>query len=299
MKVRMGSYLFESKEDLCFVSGMCGNESWVVSEEEKGPTEDIEMLVTEHWSARCINNGIFYVKSSSRTVAWFLHFIGYLANDVFADNQNAFDAFLGHSTVDAFVPEDRPMIRYAVLDVSQQFTCAEGWNGDVDKIVWFHFWASDGSTREYETQTADEKEGRKPIAQKVLKVITSKRELFQLFLPAESDAPGLSPPQRSLLEELKWPRPSWRGMCSVTSVGVEELMEETAVVQKIGAKGGERPKAEKPVATSDATAFDEAWWENRVDELLRQGHMTAEEAAKVRNDPEALIAARALAKEAR
>ena len=33
-KVRMGSYLFESKDDLCFVSGMCGNESWSFDTDE-------------------------------------------------------------------------------------------------------------------------------------------------------------------------------------------------------------------------------------------------------------------------
>ena len=41
-KVRMGSYLFESKDDLCFVSGMCGNESWSFDTDEN-------LVPQAHW----------------------------------------------------------------------------------------------------------------------------------------------------------------------------------------------------------------------------------------------------------
>ncbi|CAD7924423.1 unnamed protein product [Amoebophrya sp. A25] len=67
----------------------------------QGLQEDI--LVTEHYDARCINNGIFSVKASPRTVLLFLVFLDWLHTNAFAENQNGFDAMLGHTLRDSFL----------------------------------------------------------------------------------------------------------------------------------------------------------------------------------------------------
>merc|ERR1719454_314061 len=91
----------------------------------------VELLVTEHWDARCLNNGLFYVKATSRPLIFFTTFLTVLYVNPYTDNQNLFDAFLAHSTLDSSAPEARPILRYALLDIKHKFACAEGHSSSV------------------------------------------------------------------------------------------------------------------------------------------------------------------------
>lgn len=102
------------------------------------PAEDLpDIYVQEHYDALCLNSGVFFVRSSAKTLAFFLEFLRWQFEHPFADNQNGFDAFLGHSCVDSFVPTrgtitERPLVHevtYGLLDVEKRYLCAEGWNG--------------------------------------------------------------------------------------------------------------------------------------------------------------------------
>ena len=157
--------------------------------------QGVEMLVTEHWDARCLNNGLFYVRASYRTLVFFMLFLKQIYFNPYTDNQNLFDAFLSHSTLDAAVPDARPILRYSLLDIDQKFGCAEGHGNraDVDSeqgLVTFHFWASDFRTRET-AETAEESEKRQSDGaerivarngvERVAKVRAKKDELFEIF----------------------------------------------------------------------------------------------------------------------
>ena len=158
-------------------------------EESSMDYQGVEILVTEHWDARCLNNGLFYVRASYRTLVFFHLFLRQIYINPYTDNQNLFDAFLSHSTLDTAVPEARPLLRYALLDIDQQFGCAEGHaNSDAtgaNGLVTFHFWASDFRTREAaETEKGASEVGRivaRDGVERVQKVRAKKDELFEIF----------------------------------------------------------------------------------------------------------------------
>eukprot|EP00397_Hematodinium_sp_SG-2012_P024032 GEMP01025016.1.p1 GENE.GEMP01025016.1~~GEMP01025016.1.p1 ORF type:complete len:585 (+),score=93.78 GEMP01025016.1:158-1912(+) len=112
-----------------------------------------DLWVTEHTLNYCINNGVFYARSNTRTRMWFHLFAMYLARNAFGHDQNAFDSFLGHTAQRVnemqikhlaqgdFIP-DLPKIGYGLLDVEKHFVLADGFWGDPDEIVLIHFWAS-------------------------------------------------------------------------------------------------------------------------------------------------------------
>eukprot|EP00438_Fugacium_kawagutii_P000863 Skav236643 [mRNA] locus=scaffold2983:33264:50894:- [translate_table: standard] len=166
----------------------------VTSTTEESPLDyqGVEILVTEHWDARCLNNGLFYVRASYRTLIFFNLFLRQIYVNPYTDNQNLFDAFLSHSTTDAAVPDARPVLRYALLDIDQQFGCAEGHANNAEGqggLVTFHFWASDFRTRE----AAETEKGSPPSGQaaaggrivardgveRVEKIRAKKDELFE------------------------------------------------------------------------------------------------------------------------
>lgn len=172
----------------------------VTSSTEESPLDyqGVEILVTEHWDARCLNNGLFYVRASYRTLIFFNLFLRQIYVNPYTDNQNLFDAFLSHSTTDAAVPDARPVLRYALLDIDQQFGCAEGHANSAEGqggLVTFHFWASDFRTREAaETEkggsppsgeaTAAGPSGRivaRDGVERVEKIRAKKDELFEVF----------------------------------------------------------------------------------------------------------------------
>merc|ERR1711972_684068 len=101
------------------------------------------MLVTEHWGARCINSGLFYVRAAHQPLAWFVVLLAELHQNPYVDNQNLFDTFLGHSTAFASTPSERPHLRYALLDIDSRFASLEGHVGPVEELMTFHFWSSD------------------------------------------------------------------------------------------------------------------------------------------------------------
>ena len=149
--------------------------------------QGVELLVTEHWDARCLNNGLFYVRASYRTLIFFNLFLRQIYINPYTDNQNLFDAFLSHSTLDTAVPDARPLLRYALLDIDRQFGCAEGHaSATEDGLVTFHFWASDFRTREAaETEKGVSAASGRIVArdgvERVEKVRAKKDELFEIF----------------------------------------------------------------------------------------------------------------------
>eukprot|EP00397_Hematodinium_sp_SG-2012_P029162 GEMP01030783.1.p1 GENE.GEMP01030783.1~~GEMP01030783.1.p1 ORF type:complete len:581 (+),score=128.34 GEMP01030783.1:153-1895(+) len=171
------------------------------------PDDDTDMFVTEHWNAKCLNNGIFYVRSNERTTAWFLEFLRWQYEFVFGDNQNGFDAFLAHSARESFMPE-LPKVTYKLLDVENQVISAEGWYGDYDNITLLHFWSSDYLMRDGTMEP-------KPDSLK-------KSHLFRIFFN------GTDVERREVIDILRYPRPTDRNACSVTTLGINELLNEHA-----------------------------------------------------------------------
>jgi len=200
--------------------------------------QGVELLVTEHWDARCLNNGLFYVRASYRTLIFFNLFLRQIYINPYTDNQNLFDAFLSHSTLDTAVPDSRPLLRYALLDIDRQFGCAEGHAAE-DSLVTFHFWASDFRTREAaETERGGGSEnaaGRivaRDGVERVEKVRAKKDELFEIFFSETAQEEysrgllGVPSAGADFIAQVRAPQPDWRGMCSVTAVGVEDLVDE-------------------------------------------------------------------------
>jgi len=293
-RVRYGSFLFHNASDMCMLTKVCDSrQHWafnisgdrgaageVLDDVSDGLSKaGIEVLVTEHWDARCLNNGIFYIRATHRPLVFFTLFLAQLYANPYADNQNLFDSFLAHSTIDSAVPQDRPLLRYTLLDIERRFACAEGHMADsANEIVTFHFWASDSRTREaddaesvdgrtsarsleqvmqpasgggcgVEAKGGDDRSSAGGLAandspddgpictrirgrdgtERVAKVRATKAELFELFFghgtgpPWSADVPVAAV---EFIERVKSPPPKWKGMCSVTAVGIEDLVDE-------------------------------------------------------------------------
>jgi len=284
-RIRFGSFLFDNASEMCAVSKICDSRMqwpWQISGEDEYPQDPaageaaagaskaggVEMLVTEHWNARCLNNGFFYVRATHRPLVFFTHFLARLYVNPYTDNQNLFDAFLAHSILDSAVPETRPLLRYALLDIERRHACAEGHAGTPAGLVTFHFWSSDFRTREVGDEeepvvgaapapeaSAGDTAGEVPDAgvldggaprpepaatrpmirtrdgtARVEKAGATKAELFELFFGAGAQAQGIngepSAAAADFIERVKVPPPTWKGMCSVTAVGIEELVDE-------------------------------------------------------------------------
>jgi hypothetical protein len=211
-----------------------------VGEDGSISSATVELLVTEHWDARCLNNGLFYVRATSRPLIFFTTFLTQLYANPYTDNQNLFDAFLAHSTLDTAAPEMRPLLRYALLDLEKRFACAEGHMGNLEDLVTFHFWSSDSKTREVtkaegdtSVDVADGGKERGKIrtrdgVERVEKVLSSKSELFHLFYGNISamDSTEIPGEAGQFVARVRTPTPNWKGMCSVTAVGIEDLVDE-------------------------------------------------------------------------
>ncbi|CAE7448072.1 clpX [Symbiodinium sp. CCMP2592] len=241
-RVRFGSFLFDNTTDLCSLSKICDpRQYWTYNLTSTTPEsaldhQGVEVLVTEHWDARCLNNGLFYVRATYRTLVFFALFLRQIYVNPYTDNQNLFDAFLAHSTVDSAVPEARPILNYALLDIENKFGCAEGHvneapPGHEDGLATFHFWASDFRTREAageENSTAVRIVNRNGV-ERVAKVRAGKDDLFEIFFgPAAQAAYSKGVPEAgaAFIQQVRAPKPNWKGMCAVTAVGVEELVDE-------------------------------------------------------------------------
>lgn len=147
------------------------------------------------------------MRSNERTTQWFLEFLRWQYEYIFGDNQNGFDAFLKHSARESFVPE-LPNVTYALLDVENQVISAEGWYGERNNITLLHFWSSDYLMRDGTMEP-------KPDSLK-------KHHLFRIFFN------GTDSEREEVLDILRYPRPEERNPCSVTSIGINELLNEHA-----------------------------------------------------------------------
>jgi len=208
--------------------------------EEQHP---VDLFVTEHYDALCLNSGVFYAVANSKTLNFFLEFLRWQYLNIFADNQNGFDAFLQHSCVDSYIPSKTELlnIKYGLLDVESKFTCGEGWSGpNMEDPILLHFWTSD----------FDHKNKRKdgsPINMR-------KDDYFQLCFPPEElsdhgESDHINEDIKSgsivgeentfknknrndteiysLMEDLRYPRIPWYELerCAVITTGINELIE--------------------------------------------------------------------------
>jgi len=255
-RIRFGSFLFDNATDICSLSKICDNRmmwAWNVSgvpdeQEDRGgdvASRGVELLVTEHWDARCLNNGLFYVRATHRPLQMFTVFLSQLYNNPYTDNQNLFDAFLAHSTLDSAAPDARPILRYALLDIHRTFACAEGHMGNISSLVSFHFWSSDFKTREVAkgqeedsgvsvVHTSGSESVRATIktregVEREAKTTATKADLFDMFLgPSATAGDGEAPLAGArFIEQVRYGAPpNWKGMCAVTAVGIEDLLDE-------------------------------------------------------------------------
>lgn len=267
-RIRFGSFLFDNETDVCTLTKICDSrmhwsyqvvgdwdqwdfpqgcpEAGCPSKYEKprwgeagaGKAPPIDLLVTEHWDARCLNNGLYYIRASHRTLSFFVAFLRQLYANPYTDNQNLFDSFLAHSTIDSCVPESRPILRYDLLDIEHTFACAEGHMvTEAEELATFHFWSSDFRTREAAEGEEDVEvpaeagPGRITMRDgiaRVPKTRASKAELFELFLGSSRVTESSAVPREAaaFIEKVKAPKPNWKGMCAVTAVGIEDLVDE-------------------------------------------------------------------------
>jgi hypothetical protein len=82
----------------------------------KDPTDDFrgflkeyDVVSADHVDSRCLNNGVFAVRSSDESVMWSSAFLAWLHWNPFGHDQNGFDAFLGHSIKDPYVDREGSM----------------------------------------------------------------------------------------------------------------------------------------------------------------------------------------------
>ncbi|CAD7958365.1 unnamed protein product [Amoebophrya sp. A25] len=185
-------------------------------------SEDLpDIYVTEHYDALCMNSGVFFVRASGRTLRFFLEFLRWQFDHVFADNQNGFDAMFQHSCADSYTPISFASagVTYGLLDVERSYLCAEGWHGpSVADAILFHFWTSD----------FDHKNKRRDGSTIRMK----KKDYFQLFYgcdQVDETRKGVCLRDEreivSLLEDLRYPRFKILEKCAVMTTGINDLIE--------------------------------------------------------------------------
>eukprot|EP00928_Gymnodinium_smaydae_P037473 TRINITY_DN26004_c0_g1_i1.p1 TRINITY_DN26004_c0_g1~~TRINITY_DN26004_c0_g1_i1.p1 ORF type:complete len:689 (-),score=137.69 TRINITY_DN26004_c0_g1_i1:18-1814(-) len=113
---------------------------------EQAEREGAQMLVSTHFDADCLNNGIMYVQASSVTYRWLLKLTSWYYHHTYENAQRGINVFLNHSqgvmrNGVSFLPEDIPAVRYGVLDGAVQFAavCGKGWLGRLADMVAFHW----------------------------------------------------------------------------------------------------------------------------------------------------------------
>lgn len=96
----------------------------------------VDAVVSEHFHARCLNSGLFYVRASQASVLWMLRYLTWAHTWPLGAEQNIFDASLGHSAKhEPYAPPsvqvpgqsaDCPAVTYRLMDVRREFLLSAG-----------------------------------------------------------------------------------------------------------------------------------------------------------------------------
>ncbi|CAK9001293.1 unnamed protein product [Durusdinium trenchii] len=121
----------------------------IVAHAEQGP---YEILISGSFEADCICNGIVYFRSTATVSNWLLAVIVWMYHHPYEHDQKTFSAFLNYTEQVTQDPLDLPPIpSWDTLDPINQFVTPDifegnGWMGDLDKILIYHFLNGDSDT---------------------------------------------------------------------------------------------------------------------------------------------------------
>lgn len=104
-----------------------------------------ELLVSGSFESDCICNGIVYYRSTTTVRNWLFTVLLWMYHHPYEHDQKTFAAFLAHRETVQEEPLDmRTPLNWDILDAVNQFVTPDvfegnGWMGDLDHIVIFHF----------------------------------------------------------------------------------------------------------------------------------------------------------------
>ncbi|CAK0854315.1 unnamed protein product [Prorocentrum cordatum] len=111
--------------------------------------EEVEVLVSRDFGSTCLNTGVIFFKAHADTATLLSTLLVWLWHHPYEFSQKAFSAFLRVENVSNLLGGGLPVqadLRWAALDPHNQFVTStvynadvEGWTGDMDDIVVFHF----------------------------------------------------------------------------------------------------------------------------------------------------------------
>jgi len=117
--------------------------------------KQLDVLVARDFARNCLNTGILYVRSSRASAAFLTRLLIWLWRRPYEFSQKAFGLLLGHDIEEMVksgssmetVPWPEPRPKWAFLEPLNHFVSsvvysrgvAEGWVGNLDEIVVFHF----------------------------------------------------------------------------------------------------------------------------------------------------------------
>lgn len=163
------------------------------------PSGRVDLVVAEHFHAKCLNSGLFYASATAATARWLRRFFEWGHVWPLAQEQNVFDASLGHSASEepfGHFPSDRqgcPDVTYRLMDVSQDFLISTGggkrqpwWEGSANSTS-IHFVSPEW----------------KPVASR----------LFSEWAASEKRGLAAEADLRLVVEKFRGTRPIKRGLC--------------------------------------------------------------------------------------
>ncbi|CAE7713149.1 LIP5 [Symbiodinium necroappetens] len=118
---------------------------------ERGP---YDLLVSGSFEADCICNGIVYFRSTRVVVDWLLSVLVWMYHHPYEHDQKTFSAFLNYTERVSKDDLDLPQIPlWDTLDPINQFVTPDtfegnGWTGDLENIVIYHFLNGEASGEE-------------------------------------------------------------------------------------------------------------------------------------------------------
>jgi len=102
-----------------------------------------DALFAGHADADCINIGVFFLRSNSRTAVWFSQFVAWYHDHPFEVDQRGLHVFLrlpAEKLRIAYPPEDLVEVRAGRLDDVNEVVIGDvGWHGDISRLLIFHW----------------------------------------------------------------------------------------------------------------------------------------------------------------
>lgn len=123
--------------------------TFIVEHAGRGP---YDILISGSYESDCICNGIVYFRSTGVVRKWLLGVLVWMYNHPYEHDQKTFSAFLNYTETVSSSPLDLPEIpKWDTLDPINQFVTPDtfegnGWSGDIDAIVIYHFLNGESDT---------------------------------------------------------------------------------------------------------------------------------------------------------